>query len=145
MLTPSSSLDMPYDIDERHRINMRREFRYAQNFHAYKLLVEDLSTRNLTYEGDALKSMTGVLQAMSMSRPERYICGLPSSMLEWALLWQPKGPLIRRGTTVFPSWSWVSKSTTLHVPWNGFADSGNSGRLDGKGPSSTSIIRDPKE
>ena len=145
MLTLLSLLDIPYDIDERHRINMRREFRYAQNFHAYKLLVEDLSTRNLTYQGDALKSMTGVLQAMSMSRPERYICGLPSSMLEWALLWQPKGPLSRRGTTVFPSWSWVGDFTSLHVPPSRSADSKTIGRLVGKDLSSISSSRDLKE
>ena len=124
---------------------MRREFRYAQNFHAYKLLVEDLSTRHLTYPGDALKSMTGVLQAMSVSRPEKYICGLPSSMLEWALLWQPKGPIIRRTTTVFPSWSWVRTIATLLVPCSRSADSKIIDRLVGKGPSSTSSSRDPKE
>ena len=124
---------------------MRREFRYAQNFHAYKLLVEDLSTRSLTYPGDALKSMTGVLQAMSMSRPEKYICGLPSSMLEWALLWQPKGPLIRRGMTVFPSWSWVRNIAISLVPRSGSADSEIIDRLVGKGPLSTSSSLDPKE
>lgn len=99
------------EIDQRHTINMRREFRYAQNFHAYRNLVEDLSIRHLTYQGDALKSMAGVLQAMILSGAEIYICGLPSSMLEWGLLWQPKGPLTRRGSTstgpLFPSWSWI--------------------------------------
>ena len=59
-MTKAVEADMPYDIDERHMINMRREFRYVQNFHAYKNLIEDLSTRRLTYEGDALKSMAGV-------------------------------------------------------------------------------------
>ncbi|CZR69519.1 uncharacterized protein PAC_19419 [Phialocephala subalpina] len=102
--------DTPGDIDVRHRLD-NRDFRYSQNWNAYKVTVADLSSRQLTYESDVLKSIVGVLHAMKSARDEKYICGLPSSILEWALLWQPVGPMRRRAfpgsENLFPSWSWI--------------------------------------
>jgi hypothetical protein len=104
---PGENLD---DFDHRYRLN-RRNFHYEQNWHAYKILVEDYTIRNMTHQADVVKALAGILRAMISSRAEKYICGIPSSMLEWGLLWQPQGPLIRRGTSstgkLFPSWSWV--------------------------------------
>ncbi|KAL2070134.1 hypothetical protein VTL71DRAFT_14814 [Oculimacula yallundae] len=103
--------DTPNDIDIRRRLN-NRAFRYSQNWHAYQVAVADLSSRQLTYESDILKSIVGVPQAMKSAREEKYICGLPSSILEWALLWQPLGPMRRRRLSAaeksFPSWSWIA-------------------------------------
>ena len=100
-----------YSKSERHTFAEMGEFRITQHWFFYNRLVEDFSTRDITCESDILKALTGILRAMTDPHVEKYICGLPSTVLEWALLWQPRGPLRRRSCSSnghpFPSWSWI--------------------------------------
>jgi hypothetical protein len=100
-----------YSISPRHCLGERRDLRIAQYWFSYSSLVEDVSPRDLTHESDILRSLTGILRVITDPQVEKYICGLPSTILEWALLWQPRGPLRRRSCSCkgypFPSWSWV--------------------------------------
>ncbi|KAF2000191.1 HET-domain-containing protein [Amniculicola lignicola CBS 123094] len=100
-----------YQIEQRNHINYEREFRYAHHFHAFQTLVQEISSRDLSWAADILGSVRGVLNAIAIARYEVYVCGLPASMLEWALLWQPNGLHERRTKTYdgfpFPSWSWI--------------------------------------
>ena len=57
---------------------------------------------------------------MSLFREEKWICGMPSTMLDWALLWQPTGPLRSRDEArsghSFPSWSWIGWVGPITLP-----------------------------
>ncbi|KAH9204581.1 hypothetical protein DL95DRAFT_418144 [Leptodontidium sp. 2 PMI_412] len=68
-------------------------------------------SRDLTNEADILRSVVRILEAMSMNCYERFICGIPTSIFEWALLWDPVDQLEERASTYdghkFPSWSWI--------------------------------------
>jgi hypothetical protein len=74
------------------------DFHGSGESNSYRHLVWDLTTRHLTRKGDIFRSMLGILQLLAFIHPEKYICYLPSSMLEWALGWQPTGSLRRRKT-----------------------------------------------
>ena len=86
----------------------------------YKSLVSDLTVRNLTHDADIVRSMAGILQLPASINPEKYTCCLPASMLEWALSWQPTGPLRRRKASCwghpFPSCSWAGWVGSVEYP-----------------------------
>lgn len=109
-----------YQIEQRNHINYKREFRFAHHFHAFMKLVEEISSRDMSWAADILSSVRGVLNAIALARFEVYVCGLPASMLEWALLWQPNGPHERRTNTYdgfpFPSWSWIGWVGKIKYP-----------------------------
>jgi len=79
---------------------------------AYKKLVRNYSRRSLTYTEDILNAISGIFRSVAIFRLHNFVYGLPESYFDWALLWQPMGPLHRRsGATasgqMFPSWSWT--------------------------------------
>ena len=79
---------------------------------AYQTLIEEYSCRSLTYPADILNAVSGVLRMVPPFVYDNYCCGLPESHFDWALLWQPMGPLHRRNDLnfagqSFPSWSWT--------------------------------------
>ena len=55
--------------------------------------------------------IAGILKATSKFRAEKYICGRPGNLLEWALVWPLSADFKRRGTAAdglpFPSRSWL--------------------------------------
>ena len=57
---------------------------------------------------------------MSLFRAEKWVCGMPSTRLDWALLWQPTGPLRCRAEAhsghSFPSWSWIGWVGPVTLP-----------------------------
>ena len=79
---------------------------------AYKSLVRDYTRREITKEGDALYAISAVFQSLAPFKSDNFICGLPESTLDWAILWQPTDKFLRRtsGTQIFPSWSWAGWS-----------------------------------
>lgn len=97
--------------DTRLQINSARAIFNSDRWHSYMTLVEDITVRGITMQADILRSVTGVLSSMTKYTGEEFVCGLPSSLLEAALMWQPLAPLQRRGATYsghpFPSWSWT--------------------------------------
>lgn len=83
-------------IDNRHQLGDVREVRYPHNWFAYIKMLNESSTLLFTHDVDVLRSVVGILNVMSLFRAENWVCGMPSTRLDWALLWQPTGPLRRR-------------------------------------------------
>lgn len=83
-------------------------------------MLHESSTQLLTHDADILRSVIGILNVMSLFREEKWIWGMPSTMLDWALLWQPTGPLRSRGEArsghSFPSWSWIGWVGPIILP-----------------------------
>lgn len=83
-------------------------------------MIHESSTLLLTHDVDVLRSVVGILTVMSLFRAEKWVCGMPSTRLDWALLWQPTGPLRRRAEAhsghSFPSWSWIGWVGPVTLP-----------------------------
>jgi hypothetical protein len=106
--------DFPWRKYGNHKPNNRgflseRVTKNLAGHQAYKTLVRDYTRRGMTHEGDVLYAVFGVLRSVAPFKDDVHLCGLPESILDWALLWQPLGPLHRRSAAMhqFPSWSWV--------------------------------------
>ncbi|KAK1755884.1 heterokaryon incompatibility protein-domain-containing protein [Echria macrotheca] len=79
------------------------------DFPLYLELVCLYNNRDLTYTGDGLRAMAGVLQHFCRSYPGGLVGGLPNLFFDAALLWQPVTKAERRGQEdngQLPSWSW---------------------------------------
>lgn len=75
----------------------------------YRYTVERYSKKSLTHQEDALDAFSGILRTIVGTR---CVEGLPASMFDKALLWQPVGRLPRRDC--FASWSWVGWTGKVH-------------------------------
>ncbi|KAG4438243.1 hypothetical protein IFR05_006271 [Cadophora sp. M221] len=85
----------------------------------YGEMVEGFTKRKLTFSDDILDAFTGILVALSKRFRSRFICGLPMTFIDSALLWQPalnEAKFSRRvrqdedGKAMvpyLPSWSWA--------------------------------------
>lgn len=82
----------------------------------FKSVLEDYTTRDLTYPCDSLDAFEGVLNMLRSSFPGGFIFGLPEVCFDIALLWQPHDVIIDRvilaraegkPTASLPSWSWA--------------------------------------
>lgn len=75
----------------------------------YTRLVEQYSTRNLSFQSDALKAFSGIqgLFTTLNQKSNTFTYGLPVSAFDFAFCWSVKThrPSLRR--LEFPSWSWV--------------------------------------
>lgn len=80
----------------------------------------EYSNRMLSFDTDVINAFTGVLEILHrrlvgnddlVNTGSRSICGLPTAIFDWALLWEPVSPLKRRSNALWPSWSWCG--------WNG--------------------------
>lgn len=74
----------------------------------YFYLVEGYNTRRLSFEEDALRAFTAVINAFSNSFPHGFLFGIPEFFFDIGLLWSTDYRLIRRKD--FPSWSWLGWS-----------------------------------
>jgi hypothetical protein len=74
----------------------------------YEWTVREYSRRQLTYPGDIERAYTGVQNVLKLGLKD-FQYGLPISYLDMAILWKPKGVLLRRdgSATTFPTWSWM--------------------------------------
>ena len=68
----------------------------------YRQAAETYSSRKLTRQEDALEAFSGILHTLCGTR---CVEGLPATLLDAALLWQPCARLRRREE--FSSWSWI--------------------------------------
>ncbi|KAI1399287.1 HET-domain-containing protein [Hypoxylon fuscum] len=100
----------PGGIRERGSSNVRtRRTPYLQE---YSRLVEEYTGRKMTFVGDRLLGINGVLDVLRKEFNLRFIQGLPLAIIHMALLWQPRNRLKRvpknekTGLPRFPSWSW---------------------------------------
>jgi hypothetical protein len=109
-----------YQASGRHWLKEQRDFRLPQHWFSYAPLVEDYSPRRHANVADVLKAIQPVLSGMTSPRMETYICALPTTILEWALMWQPVGEIPRRPCSArgfpFPSWSWIGWIGATKMP-----------------------------
>lgn len=99
-------------VHGKHRPNNRgflseRVIKNLAGNQVYKTLVRDYTRRGVTYEGNVLYTVSGVLRSVALFKDDFCLYGLPESILDWALLWQPLAPLPRRCAAMHqvPSWS----------------------------------------
>ncbi|KAF2635052.1 HET-domain-containing protein [Massarina eburnea CBS 473.64] len=76
------------------------------------MIIENYSTRNLTYDKDITRALAGATEVMTSNFPGGLLHGLPPFFFDIAILWQPRGNLVRRDGA--PSWSWTG--------WKGAVD-----------------------
>lgn len=81
---------------------------YFQAVKAYYL-------RTLTFLSDTLKAFSGIGAILSQALSLKMIYGLPASIFDLALLWQPAGRMSRKEG--FSSWSWAGWHGA--VQWSG--------------------------
>lgn len=93
-------------------LQMLRELR-SRALWFYTNCVSLYSSRELTNSGDVLAAFSGVCSLMEGHMMVPFVFGLPSSHLDFALLWEPASKIRQRGSsgnknsdTEFPSWSW---------------------------------------
>ncbi|KAI0165119.1 HET-domain-containing protein [Hypoxylon sp. FL1284] len=89
--------------------------RGAPYLREYARLVEEYTARRMTFAGDRLPGIGGVLDVLRRAFGLRFVHGLPGAVLHMTLLWQPRDKLKRvpddegdggTGLPLFPSWSW---------------------------------------
>ena len=84
----------------------------------YRRLVSDYSTRDLTYESDGLRAVSGLLRRLEISFGVRFVCGIPKNMMPEFLLWnhrpQLNTPQVVRRRASIPSWTWAG--------WSGYVE-----------------------
>lgn len=95
----------------------------------YGALDNAYTTRMLTYPGDRLPALSGVVVRFQKEIGGRYVAGIWESDLPWGLLWESKnlGPhpphqavwrMSRPANPSAPSWSWVAMNgATKHYFW----------------------------
>ena len=81
----------------------------SNTFTEYVKVIEQYTHRDMTYPGDVLRALSGLLRIFSICFRSRVHHGLPEALLDAAILWQPAEKLRRRILTEFeiPSWSWA--------------------------------------
>ena len=93
----------------------------SQQFNLYTRLVFDFSKRKLTYSEDSLKAISGIFAIFSSRFGWRFVAGMPSHLMDHALLWRSASPDRLRNPN-FPSWSWVGWSSPSHWHFQNFMD-----------------------
>ena len=78
-------------------------------FSEYVKVIEQYTRRDMTYPGDVLNALTGLLRIFKQCFKRPISHGLPEALLDVAILWLPKERLKRREVPnlEFPSWSWA--------------------------------------
>ncbi|CZR55443.1 uncharacterized protein PAC_05331 [Phialocephala subalpina] len=102
-----------------------RNFAYSM----WRGIVEQYSTKELTYEKDRLPALSGLASRFGKLFNDRYLAGLWESDIPIALCWQAmsKHTGLNAGPHIAPSWSWVPYSQVTYgrnletVTWEAFA------------------------
>jgi hypothetical protein len=88
-------------------------------FYVYQNLVEQYTSKNMTYSSDILNAFSGIMAAQEAVYGS-FICGLPETVVDMALLWVSLGPHQRRKAVdqPYPSWSWSGwTGPAFHPLW----------------------------
>lgn len=85
-------------------------------FVEYTYVVQQYSRRSLTFDGDALRAVNGILNIFATWMRTSMLYGLPESLLDIALLWEAREPLVRRCEQTIPSWSWAGWEGQVEYP-----------------------------
>ncbi|TGO26361.1 hypothetical protein BPAE_0061g00330 [Botrytis paeoniae] len=70
--------------------------------------VEFYSLRNISYNGDKLRAISGCAQWIKSKTSDGYLAGLWASDLRTQIFWYTEGPSSRQVLYRAPSWSWAS-------------------------------------
>jgi hypothetical protein len=104
------------------------------NFEKYAEVVQEYTGRQISFHEDAQNAISGVLTSFRSWFRGEFKFGLPQTELDQALLWYPKGDVMRRtdqsGKQLFPSWSWVGWVGPCQY-WSGLALSRIQWKLEG--------------
>lgn len=107
------------------------------NFEVYAEAVTEYTRRQMSFHEDGLNAVSGVLNQLRPWFRGDFLSGLPSTELDQALLWYPKGNTVRRtdqvGGILFPSWSWAGWVGQVEY-WTGLAISGVKWKLPHSNP-----------
>lgn len=77
----------------------------------WHLIVNEYSTRTLSYELDVLAAIAGIQEIFGRIFPQDILYGIPLSIIQTALLWHPRTRLRRRKggkKNLLPSWTWAA-------------------------------------
>ncbi|KAL2062307.1 hypothetical protein VTL71DRAFT_6573 [Oculimacula yallundae] len=119
---PSRTLENPLN-DLRHLRHQNANEGFQAVTNAYMQLVGKYTVRELSFPGDILNAFNGVFSTLGGLLPGRTVFGLPTALIDIALLWTPTQQLKRRETmvdspaffgnpsevfqSVCPTWSWA--------------------------------------
>ncbi|MBE3044580.1 HET domain-containing protein [Candidatus Bathyarchaeota archaeon] len=98
----------PDDDDAADTFNSGYElsFEYDDIFTIYASAVARYTQRQLTQRSDKINGFQGLLNRLSRPFLGQFFLGLPSTIFDVGLLWEPVGQCVRVGGE-FPSWSWA--------------------------------------
>lgn len=105
-------------------LHERRHIPHVQ-FLVYGQLVQQYAYRNLTFPDDALNAFSGVLSSLMKLYDWNFVCALPESFIDMALLWQAQAGIFRPRWSskqrrelcgALPSWCWTAWEG--HIYWN---------------------------
>lgn len=101
-------LDNPlHDLLQDHGFaDLPPEKRLTKAFAAYAKLVENYTTRKLSYDADIINAFLGTFAALNKLFQSEMTCGLPEAGLDLALLWAPAGKLVRRKHNPYSGIEW---------------------------------------
>ena len=88
----------------------------------YRRAVAEYSKRTLSDETDVVNAFQGILSLLQPAFKGDFLCGLPETELDIALLWQPNSIIRRRvdpktRAPLFPSWSWAGWIGEVVYTW----------------------------
>ncbi|KAE9374785.1 HET-domain-containing protein [Stipitochalara longipes BDJ] len=90
----------------------------------WDVIVQDYSSRILTYPGDKLPAVAGLAQKTYEETKMTYVAGLWLETLAWDLLWNTRAFIYRYHKPKYsngplhlaPSWSWAAVDTPIEMP-----------------------------
>lgn len=116
---PSYRKSLRSMFDVTHKLAMVNTSRYDMALRLY-------SGRKLSFDEDAINAISALLSLMRPVFRGDYLYGLPSTELEFSMLWRPEGSLRQRScaarrnqgskTPKFPSWSWAAWDGEICMP-----------------------------
>ncbi|KAK3671313.1 hypothetical protein LTR78_008773 [Recurvomyces mirabilis] len=96
--------DGSFEITRHGRTHLVR----SATFSEYARVVAQYTQRSMSYESDAVNALAGLLRIFSKAFESPCLYGLPTVLLDVALMWRPVESVTRRDAQLgFPSWSWA--------------------------------------
>ncbi|OCK75979.1 hypothetical protein K432DRAFT_157390 [Lepidopterella palustris CBS 459.81] len=126
-IKPSSSAEtlLEDDLHLSWQSDIEKIHDWYTGFDRYNQLVTAYTRQKLSYPSDVLSAFSLITNILSRNCGGHFVNGLPEAVLDFALLWAPAGPLIRRttkdgsGKTVeWPSWSWAGWKGQVNFPFD---------------------------
>ena len=81
----------------------------------YTKCVQHFTRRHLTKHSDKLPAFSAIAKLLGTNLNSDFQAGLPTSYLDFALLWAPSASL--RRISIFPSWSWSGWSDAIEYSY----------------------------